>query len=294
MAAMKFLDYEEYLGFLGATPEEHRLSQFHKLAKDLPEESRAYWKNSLNIIQKGVLYQGALERFLQYVRVGLEFMRREKIETLFRFTDLDEQRHFIQTQWDTPTLRRLARVVLSTFFTRTVVKDPGLYKHIGPSIDPATYIYDRWTRGLMNGLVRENALLSLIFKKRVAKEAFPPYLCLDGYTSIKPHLSRLKNYTANLVEFLEKAPENSFDVFSVSDVASYLSTEQFNRLIHGIYRTAKPNARFCMREFMSSHRIPYSMQKFFVRNPHLENKLAQEDRCFVYRFMTGNIIKSNP
>ena len=54
-------------------------------------------------------------------------------------------------------------------------------------------------------------------------------------------------------------------------------------------KTAKPGARFCLRQFLSSYEIPPHLRKHFVRDLSLERKLEDVDNCFVYRFMVGNI-----
>ena len=58
-----------------------------------------------------------------------------------------------------------------------------------------------------------------------------------------------------------------------------------------VYRTAKPGARFCIRELLSSQRIPSELTSNFKRNSKLEKQLEEKDRCFIYRFMTGSVEK---
>ena len=51
-----------------------------------------------------------------------------------------------------------------------------------------------------------------------------------------------------MISYLERAPDNSFDRFSMSDVASYIPYEAFERMITSLVRVAKPGSRFCIRK----------------------------------------------
>jgi S-adenosylmethionine-diacylglycerol 3-amino-3-carboxypropyl transferase len=94
-----------------------------------------------------------------------------------------------------------------------------------------------------------------------------------------------------VISYLETSPNNSIDRFSLSDVASYLDKEDYNRMIENICRTAKIGARFCIRQFSSKHKIPQKFEKNFKREPELEKQLESEDSSFFYRFNVGTIVK---
>jgi len=55
-------------------------------------------------------------------------------------------------------------------------------------------------------------------------------------------------------------------------------------------RCAKQKARFCIRELMSNNRIDEELSKKLLRDGELEAELKAIDKCFVYRFMVGEII----
>ena len=70
-----------------------------------------------------------------------------------------------------------------------------------------------------------------------------------------------------------------------------MDKHKFHRLLRAVHRTAKPGARFSMRQFMSDHPIPEDLLNVFSRNTDLENSLEAEESCFVYRFMAGTVSK---
>ncbi len=253
--------------------------------------SSALWEILPKKIERGILYEGSVEKLLKVASTIIKTVRRNKIETLFSMDCLEQQRQFVSEHWQTPLWKKAFQIVLHPIVTRTFVKDPGLYEHIDPNIHVGNHLYDRINHYLNNNLARESVLLSLILQGSVDPRYYPPYLTENGVAKIKKQVRKTQFFTDDLVTFIEKTEPESFDCFSISDVASYLSKSHFNRLLEGILKCARPQARFCMRQFLSNHQIPNHLTSYFQRDLALEKELKKEDRCFVYSFMTGTIVK---
>lgn len=288
---MKNLDYLDYLSFLGAIPERNRKGFFNEIQDELPSDAAKFWKKNVKLVQRGVLYQGAMERISTKLAYLVTLFRRKKIARLFTFKQIEEQRHFIENEWDTPLFRKFIRFLLNPKLTRLWIKDPGLYEYVDPASHPGDYIYGRMNDSLMRHLAKENLILSFLFLGKVGSAAFPPYLTHEGTNAIRPRLDRITVKAANIVDFLENEPEQSYNVFSISDVASYINDDEYLRLLEAIYKTAKPGARFCLRQFLSARTLPKWCQDKLVRNTELEKKLEKEDRTFLYKFLVGEVKK---
>lgn len=290
-AALQALDHHQYLSFLGARKGDAPLTLYPKLIAHLPPGSAQFWNAHLGMVAKGVLYQGSIEKLCQILAFLIGCLRRKKVQKLFEFEDIEEQKEFIRQEWDTPMWRGAFAIALHPLVTRMFVKDPGLYNHLGKDIRPSEYVRDRINKGLGMHLAKNAMLVNLAFKGKVPERALPPYLQRGESELIKARLSHLKVQNSDILTYLESMPDASFDAFSLSDVASYLSENDFFRLTKAILRTAKPKARFCMRQFMSNHQIPTELAKHFKRDRKLEKKLEAEDNCFVYRFTVGEVKK---
>lgn len=290
-AAIQTLPYEEYLQFLGAMPSKNREKSFRTVVKALDAESARFWIDQNKKVSKGIIYQGDVERLTKLVSFCAKVVRGGKVKRLFEIENIEEQREFVRTVWDTYLMRKTFEVALNKFLMRNLDIDPGLYSHVDPNIKLGRYIYERMLSSLEVGLAKENMLISLIFRGFVGKEAFPPYLKMEGYASIRQRLDRLHIKTKNALEYLAEAPSESIDRFSMSDIASYMDEDAFNTMIRHIYRTARPGARFCIRQFSSNHHIPLEFENRLQRDYDLEKTLEKEDSCFVYRFMVGTIQK---
>jgi S-adenosylmethionine-diacylglycerol 3-amino-3-carboxypropyl transferase len=288
LAAMQTLDYPNYLAFLGVNPSQERSRTLRELTPKMEHAASKFWLKHEKMIKKGVLYQGTVERLTKTFALFACLIQGKKIRHLFSINDLDEQKRFLKEEWNDSFWRRLFCIGLNPWISGFFIKDPGLI-NINSKIHPGTYLYDRIYSSLERELAKKNPLLSLVLQGSVSSDAFSPYLTEEGVQMIKARHHCVEIHTSDVIDYLESIPGPTFDVFSLSDVASYLSYPRFVSLLNHLVRTAKPDARFCMRQFLTAYEIPIHLQPFFVRDKELEAKLEKEDSCFVYRFLVGKM-----
>ncbi len=288
--ALKELSYDHYAGFLGVNPTDNRLETWENLSEKLPEDTRKFWESRLNLVEKGVLYQGRMEKWCRRFSKFLRMFRGKKIEQLFHFRHIDEQNEFLST-WETKGLKRLFNICLHPWMAKILIGDPALYEHLGEGVRPADYIYHRFHNYLKRHLAKDSPLLSLVLHGKAGKENLPPYLSRLGAALIRSRLERISHIDTDLLSYLKTQPDHSIDIFSLSTIPSYLDKGRFDELLKEILRTGKQGARFCMRQFMSKHEIPQDLSFSMVRDSHLEKKLEDEDRTFVYSFTAGTVRK---
>ena len=288
-AAMKALEYKTYIAFLGAVPCENRKILLQSVLPHLSSAAGQFWIEHIKMIEKGILYQGSVERLTRILAKLFSVMRGAKIEKLFAMNNLEEQRQFVRDHWDSYFWRKTFKVLLNPFISQFFIKDPGLL-NVGSDIKAGVYIYERIQDSLDRDLAKKNPLLSLILKGKVLPDAFSPYLTEEGTEVIKQRLSSLEVHTGNVLDYLDSFSGPEFDCFSLSDIASYMSYPNFVKLLTLIIKTARPGARFCLRQFLSSYEIPAHLKGYFNRDRALEKKLDKQDNCFVYRFLVGTVV----
>lgn len=286
-AALQKFDFETYLNFLEGKAKDPIL--LTSLLPLMEKEAASYWQDNRSIVKKGVLFQGKVECLFKVVSRLFKCLRPIKIKKLFQFNDIEAQKTFLDSEWDTTFMKKMFALALHPVFPKVFFNDPGLFAHVDPSINVGPYIYDRMLKCLHNCLANENPFVSLFFQGSLKREAYPPYLRPEESNYIKDRVGRIKVKTRNVIDYLKTVPDQTFDAFSLSDIASYMPQDVFNDLMHSVYRTAKPNARFCIRQFTSNHPIPTTLKPYFKRDLALEKQLESEDYFFVYRFMTGRI-----
>ena len=286
LTAIKQFEYKKYLAFLGCEDTPHRRALFSELTPHLARDTAAYWEKNIKMIQRGIIYQGRTERFTSLAAKFFKIVRRHKIKKLFSFTQLDAQRAYVASEWDTRAWRKLFAVMLHPKISRHLLNDPGLAFSDFPH--PGAYISDRIRGFLDTQLAIKSPLLQLLLNGSVATDYFP-YLTYAGFTKIRARPERLKYMTGNIVDYLTSLGSGSIDAFSLSDIASYMPQLYFEKLLHAMRHAARPGARFCLREFTSKREIPPVLLPSLRRDAALEKKLEAEETNFVYRFIVGHI-----
>ncbi len=290
LAAIKTLDYGGYAGFLGLKPEPARRALGAKVLASCTPGVRRFWETHRALLDQGILYQGRWERYYKNLARVNMLMRGDVIKALFEFDDLERQRAFVRNVWDKGWWRSLARVSCSSLTSRFLFGDPGLFTNIAPGIKSVgDYIYDRMLGTLNRHLARENFMLQLLFLGHFDEANCPAYLSAGAFQTLRHRAERVESHTSEITSFLAQAAPQSFSCYSLSDLCSHLNRENFERLLRQLVRTAKPGARFCIRQFLSDHVIPSDLAAHFTRDRALERELEMQDRSFVYRFMVGTI-----
>lgn len=291
LAAISLLDYEKYLAFLGCAPTKHRYVIFTQLKSYLSHDAVLFWEDHKKMINRGIIYQGRVERLTHFSAKILNILKYKQIKTLLSFDELEAQRNFIATRLNTFLWRKIFDISMHPNIMKIIINDPGVISYVDTSIKPGKYIFQRMLYYLNNHLAKKSPLLQLILTGRILPEAYFPYLTFEGYNKIRKDTGRLKHKTVNVIEYINNIAPNSFNCFSMSDIASYMSQENFNRLLKGIHNSARPNARFCLRKLMSNYVIPSELINNFQRDTQLEQKLENEESNFVYRFIVGEVQK---
>lgn len=117
------------------------------------------------------------------------------------------------------------------------------------------------------------------------------YLLPEPHARIRENLktSRITPTTAPITQVLAGNADKSFDAYSIADVSSYLSEDDFGALMHEIMRTARPNARLCSRGIFVHRPLPPEYLARVQREPELEERLSIDDMAMVHGFPAGTI-----
>lgn len=287
MAAIKQLEYDEYARFLGLLPEgSSRLTIYRLLRPSLSEDASAWFDCHPRIIRNGVLYGGRWERYFRISSFNMRLLRGRKIRQLFSFDDLDAQRDFLHSEWNT----WFWRVLLHASFCKPVFRfcfgDPGFYANISPRFSPAGYIHDRMTQFLEQHLARSSFMLALVFQGCFfSSDHFPPYLQEANFTTLQSRLDRVVIHRRWLLKMLESEEGKECNKFSLSDVSSFLDSNEYKLLFRKL--AARNRVRFCMRDFMTNRSLPKTVNRSVHYLTELQDELSLQDLSLGYTFIIG-------
>lgn len=281
--AIDGLNYSDYTAFLGlrAADPRWRLDKLEELLPRLGSYQR-HCSAMAPMIARGILYQGRWERFFRRVARLTRLLRPQLTRRLFEFEELTEQRRFLEQHWDRWWWRWTFRLLCSGPVLRWF-GDPAFYHFSGSRT--ADFLYQRMRSSLERTLARENFMVSLLLLGRLSNRDLPPHLSEVGVAEIRNRIGGLKIISGDVMEAV--GGTDRYCAYSLSDVPSFLSADDFQRLLDRLARTALPGARFCIRQFLSRHTTGDWSQPRLRRNAALEQRLTEEDHAFAYDFIVG-------
>ncbi|NIO49338.1 MAG: DUF3419 family protein [Candidatus Aminicenantes bacterium] len=290
IAAIKHLSYEKYLKFLGLRESIHRIFLYHQIRSGLSPQARDFWDGQLKMIKRGILYQGRWERYFKMLSIVVKIFRRKKIKKLFTLTDIENQRKFCEKHWNTKGWKFFLNFVCHRFFWKFFFKDPGFYQYVPKNFPVGDYIYNSISNTLETYLAKENHFLSiLILNKFTNEKALPIYLMEKNYPLLKENISRVEIVTDSLQHYLANLPEKSINKFSLSDISSFTSKEEYLSILESCIRVSVSRGLFCLRHFLVKRDFPDALKKKIRLFHSLKEKLARTDLSFAFTFTVGQI-----
>jgi S-adenosylmethionine-diacylglycerol 3-amino-3-carboxypropyl transferase len=292
LAGLRALDHADFLSFMGVRASQRRLDVYDSLRPALSSGARAYFDGKSFLVERGVLYQGSLERFFsRYVATAARLLRPRWVRRLFACTDLAEQRRLLPG-WHGPLWRLVAKTICRRSFFSFFSHEPGFWRFLPPELKLHERIFGNIERYLDHHLARDNHLLWLAFFGRYGDErVMPEYLCEDGFARIKHALQSVRVNVVNgdMASVLRTAPSQYFDGYSLSDISAYLSHEAFGETIEQVVRTARPRARLCSRGVFYHRPFLPEHASRLTHDHAIEQQLEFDDHAMVHSFAAAEI-----
>jgi S-adenosylmethionine-diacylglycerol 3-amino-3-carboxypropyl transferase len=293
VAAMRALDHEGYLRFLGVHACANRLAtyQTHGIASRLSNAAQRFFAAQPQLIQAGILFQGRLERYLCRLSKLLRWVQPFGVRRLFACEDLTQQRALMR-KLDNALFRNIAETACRRGVLRAFSGDPGFYRYVPPEVALHKEIYAGMLAHFDQHLARHNPLMQLVFFGRFIHEAaLPHYLNAASYEGVKAALERVKliTLTSTVNDALERAGSRAFDAFSLSDISSYLDDRAHAQLFAATLSAARPGARLCSRSNIHHRPLLPEHASRIARDRELERELAIADHSCVHKFLIGTV-----
>jgi S-adenosylmethionine-diacylglycerol 3-amino-3-carboxypropyl transferase len=103
-------------------------------------------------------------------------------------------------------------------------------------------------------------------------------------------LDRVEIVTGSIHQSLE-AYRGPYSAYSLSDVGSYLSDDEYGRLWHAIIETAQPGARVCERQFLVKRPVPTEVVHRIRLDLEMERALEESDDSLFYTFVVAHVAR---
>ena len=283
IAAIKNLDYHEFITFLGLRKSEDRMKLFTKLKHDLSIDANHFWTSNTSLIKKGILFKGKFEGFVKIAGKMLVLLQgKRKVEKLLASQSMDEQKEFFNSQWDNKRWKWIFKLM----FNKKRLAKKGLvaeYFHFDDGAQSfSESFYNRTRKVLCDIPVKNNYFLSVYFTGGYKNEnELPLYLQPQHYDHLKRNIDRIHLATADTKYWLKTMPDTSIDGFCLSNICELMSEEDTKTLFTEVVRTAKPGAKISFRNLMIPREVPNDLTDI-KKNENMSSTLLANDRSFVY------------
>lgn len=285
IAAIRSLDYDNLLSFLGVARSNSRLSIYQQLRPELSPAARDIWDRKRNMVRAGVWHAGKWEKLLLWNSRFLRLMRGRDIKQLMRIENVEAQGRLWEEKFASSKLQTALEMIGRDWIWRWVMREPA-GEFLPPPQEVGARLNSDFSRAARTFLFKESDFALLIFNGRHdGNGALPVHLRRENYKMLKDRLERLRIVEGGLVD-LPNMAIGSFDGFSLSDFGSYSNWQAYEECWKGIVAVADLGARFCERIFMND--MPPPFEKIDV-DKTLSEALTVSDKAIIYRVRTGKI-----
>ncbi len=290
LAAIRALAYDELLQFFGVDRSTTRWQTFESLQEKMSPAAAAYFRRHRPAIERGVLFSGRHERF--YVTVVAPMMQLlfgRQLKKIFDSTSVAEQARIYREELNGRLWRFLIRNGFSERTLRLILNDDKYHIEVHvPSI--GDYMLERLDHTFSHHLARDNHWISFMLNaKYPSRRSLPHFLLEENYEAIRRATTTVTTVTGNLIEYLKTLPDRSVDKFSLSDVTSCINRDEFNKLLDEVYRTGRPGATICYRNFLAKYSVVSGRDATMRREDEVSSALDRDDLAFVYTFEVATI-----
>lgn len=279
--AIKNLDFNKYLEFIGIKKCKNRVHIFNQLTPLLNQKSKLYFQNNIKLIKKGIIHVGKFDKYLQiFSKKVLPFLISPFAIKKAINTDNREYQHKIyQKIWNNWRWRLIGKV----FFGKSVMQKMGrhkvMFKYNDKKSTGSIYL-DRAEEFLKNGSTHKNHYLDYILSGNFS-ENLHYYLQKTIFESLK-NKQKIKFTNTDILSFLKSMPDNSINKYNLSDVFESMNNDETEAVFKEILRTASNNARIIFWNNLVERDVPTNLKSNFKQDIDLQNKLASLEKVFFY------------
>lgn len=293
MAAIKTLEFEDFICFSGLLLHKDRLNLFEKIKPELSNDEVLFWQENEKILHKGFIMNGKFEGFVKFAGIFLKFLQgKNRVEGLFKNKTQEAQELYFDKVWNTKRFKYLFKILFNKYMLakRGLVAD---YFHFDDgSSSFAESFYNRSKKAFRDLPIKGNYFVSLyLLGKYRNVDEVPDYLKRENYEIIKSRINRIKIHTSEAQSWLDNMEDESIDCFALSNICELMSEDETERLFKAVKRTAKPEARVIFRNLMIPREVPENLSEFIVKDNALSKHIFDNDRSFVYGKVAAYTVK---
>lgn len=248
MAAIKSLEFEEFIEFMGFKKSNRRIEIFNKIKSGLTDGEVGYWNKNLRDVANGIIHCGKFESYLsKFRRYALPLIiSKRRIEQFLKLDTLDKQKKFYDLYWDNWRFKLSFKI----FFSKKGLergRDKEYFKHSSKR-NISNHYLDRVKHALTSIPIKSNYFMQYILIGTI-KTPFSghPYLDKKNYESLKGILKTINIdfIRSSLKEYLRSSEKIRFSKFNLSDIFEATSNQEYFSLLGDVRSVSEKRGKVC-------------------------------------------------
>jgi len=287
--AFRSFSHREVLEFLGVLPCADRKKLYLKLKIQLSDETKYFWDQHLDLIERGIIHVGKFENYFKLFRTRcLPLIHSQKhIQELLQPKSQDARGEFYNKKWNNLRWKLLFKVFFSKRLMGRLGRDREFFKYVTTSV--ADRILSRAEYALSVLPTDTNPYLGYILTGNFEKN-FPFYLREENFEAIRRNLDKLILFKGGLNEVFEAYPSMKFDGFNLSDIFEYMSPEQYAQEMKQILKFSTPGARIAFWNMLAYRKEVPELEDQIEFLEDKASHLHKQDKAFFYQsFVLGEV-----
>lgn len=290
LAAIKNLDFNEFVEFLGFLPSDKRIEIYTRIRDELSKEEIEYWNNNLANIKTGVIHSGKFEKYLKIFRRFFLplIVSKNKILNFLSLDTLDKQEKYFNRYWNNWRFKLL----FSIFFSKKGLsygRSKDYFKHSNQN-DLASYYFEKTKNSLTKIPIRDNFFMHYILTGTI-KTPFKdhPYLDESNFNKLKELIGKIEIVNEDISNYISQLKDKFFSKYNLSDIFEAKSQEEYEIFLKEIAKISTKNALICYWNNLAPR---YGHPKIKGISPDLKfsEGLSKLDRVHFYsRFIVEKI-----
>lgn len=276
--AIRTLDYEDVLSFLGFRESNQRSTIFQRIDKGLPKDVRAYWNQQIHLIEEGIIFQGKFEKYFQlFVKKVLPWIHsKSAVKELLRTKSAEEQELYYTKKWNTWRWRLFFKLFFSKLVMGRFGRDPRFLKEV--TVNVGDFIFQRAAQELRSVAAQQNNFLHYNLTASFG-DLLPHYLQPENFNKIKANIDRLEIKEGFADEVIA---EKGVDYMNLSNIFEYMQAELFRTTARQLVNGLAKNGRMAYWNLMVPRRISalFPDELYFLDKE--STALTQMDKGFFY------------
>lgn len=278
--AIRHLEYEEVLQFLGFRECGNRLLVYAKIRSFLPEKTKLYWDQHQDQLAKGIIHEGKFERYFQlFARKILPWIHtRKRVAELLSEKQEEAQERYYTKSWNNWRWRFMFKL----FFSKTIMgrygRDPEFLKQVDVHVGKT--IYNKAALHLKSTGAQRNFILNYNLTGNFGS-LLPHYLKPENYGAVKKNLDKLHLFHGYAEDAI--AQYGTFDYMNLSNIFEYMSPELFTTTARGLLDGLNPEGKLAYWNLMVSRSIAGQFPQEVKNETALSKELTAVDKGFFYQ-----------